>query len=126
MPGDIVQYTHQSKVLYEMEQFVGMMRASGNPHFFIISDLCSQKCLEAKNVSPFAMAAWVHAVFAWIHPFTVSALCLYFMKCTENRLRMVMAVFPACLRHCLSFMLATLTLMFAHLSRRNTYRLYSK
>jgi len=53
-PGNIVQFTHQSQVPSEMKLFVGMMR----------------KCLEEKDTSPFAMAAWVNAMFGCIHPFT--------------------------------------------------------
>jgi len=54
MPGNIVQYTHQSQVPSEMNLFVGMMR----------------KCLEEKDTSPLAMAAWINAMFGRIHPFT--------------------------------------------------------
>ncbi|KAM6501952.1 Fido domain containing protein [Amanita muscaria] len=50
----IVQYTHQSKVPSEMNLFLDMMK----------------KCLEEKDISPFAAAAWIHATFARIHPFT--------------------------------------------------------
>jgi hypothetical protein len=74
MPGNIVQYTHQSQVPSEMNLFVGMMRVSGFPPFFIASEVCSQKCLEEKETSPFAMAAWINAMFGRIHPFTVSVL----------------------------------------------------
>jgi hypothetical protein len=73
-PENIVQYTHQSKVPSEMNLFVGMTRVSGFPPFFIVSDICSQKCLDEKNICPFAMAAWIHAMFGRIHPFTVSNL----------------------------------------------------
>ncbi|KIL62556.1 hypothetical protein M378DRAFT_755608 [Amanita muscaria Koide BX008] len=50
----IVQYTHQSKVPSEMNLFVNMMK----------------KCLEEKDISPFAAAAWIHMAFGRIHPFT--------------------------------------------------------
>ncbi|KIM76939.1 hypothetical protein PILCRDRAFT_635807 [Piloderma croceum F 1598] len=53
-PENIVQYTHQSKVPSEMNLFVGMMR----------------KCLEEKDICPFAMTAWIHATLGRIHPFT--------------------------------------------------------
>ncbi|KAF5376925.1 hypothetical protein D9615_007335 [Tricholomella constricta] len=55
-PEEIVQYTHQSTVPSEMNSFVHMMRAS--------------KCLEERDIPPFAAAAWIHATFARIHPFT--------------------------------------------------------
>ncbi|KAM6501971.1 Fido domain containing protein [Amanita muscaria] len=50
----IVQYTHQSKVPSEMNLFLDMMK----------------KCLEEKDISPFAAAAWIHMAFGRIHPFT--------------------------------------------------------
>jgi hypothetical protein len=125
-PEKIVQYTHQSMVPSEMNLFVGMMRASGFPvSKKIVSEVSLQSCLEEKDISPFAVAAWIHATFARIHPFTVSVLSPYFIKCTEN-LRMGMAVFPACLHHYHSFTLATLSSMSVHTSGRNTCRLYSK
>jgi hypothetical protein len=96
-------------------------------HFFkVVSEVCLQSCLKEKDISPFVVAAWIHAIFSRIHPFTVSVLSPYFIKCTENNLRMGMAMFPTCLHHCHSFTLATLSSMSVHTSERNTCRLYSK
>ena len=74
-PENIVQYTHQSKVPSEMNLFVGMMKVSSSPPNFLSSlEVGLQKCLEEKDAPPFAMAAWIHAMFGRIHPFTVSVL----------------------------------------------------
>ena len=41
-PGNIVQYTHQSKVPSEMNMFVDMMRVSGFPLFERVSGLFAE------------------------------------------------------------------------------------
>ena len=43
-----------------------------------------QSCLE-KDIAPFALAAWIHATFARIHPFTVSILWPHSLIRTEKR-----------------------------------------
>ena len=55
-PENILQYTHQSKAPPKMILFVGMMRVIGLPPFFIAPEEYSQKYLEEKDISPFAMA----------------------------------------------------------------------
>jgi len=62
-PEKIVHYTHQSKVPSEMNLFVVMMRVSGFPPFYCLLP-------RGENTSPFAMAAWIQAIFGRIHPFT--------------------------------------------------------
>jgi hypothetical protein len=48
--------------------------------FRCLSEVCSQKCFQGRHISPFVAAAWTHAAFARIHPFTASVLWIYFNK----------------------------------------------